>query len=68
MALPNLVSLLLLSPVVVRLSQEYWAKHERERQALSNRGAEEVMSQDASPPTAPACASILMPCATTGAA
>lgn len=33
MALPNLVSLLLLAPVVVRLSQEYWAKHERARQA-----------------------------------
>lgn len=33
MALPNLVSLLLLSPVVVRLTQEYWAKHERARSA-----------------------------------
>lgn len=33
MALPNLVSLLLLSPVVVRLTQEYWAKHERDRSA-----------------------------------
>ena len=35
MALPNLISLLLLSPVVVRLSQDYWAKHERERQSLA---------------------------------
>ncbi|HRP24974.1 sodium:alanine symporter family protein [Thauera sp.] len=35
MALPNLVSLLLLSPVVVRLTQEYWAKHERDRSALT---------------------------------
>lgn len=33
MALPNLVSLLLLSPVVVRLTQEYWARHERDRSA-----------------------------------
>ncbi len=31
MALPNLISLLLLSPVVVRLTQEYWAKYERDR-------------------------------------
>ncbi len=31
MALPNLISLLLLSPVVVRLPQEYWAKYERDR-------------------------------------
>ncbi len=28
MALPNLISLLLLSPVVVRLTREYWAKRE----------------------------------------
>ncbi|WP_415258047.1 alanine/glycine:cation symporter family protein [Thauera phenylacetica] len=31
MALPNLISLLLLSPVVVRLTREYWANYERDR-------------------------------------
>lgn len=31
MALPNLISLILLSPVVVRLTQAYWDQHEHKR-------------------------------------
>ncbi|MFC5301170.1 alanine/glycine:cation symporter family protein [Azospira restricta] len=39
MALPNLVSLLLLAPVVVRLTQEYWAEKASPRAQLARNAA-----------------------------